>query len=301
MNDFHFLHNAISGKWVISAPRRAKRPDISHGTEPVCPFCPGREGEEKELYRIQKSEYQNSNLGNNSDWLVRVIPNKFPFAPIHELVIHSPDHHKNFDELPVEHVAAILRVYKHRYNEHSHSGQVIIFHNRAQQAGESLPHPHTQIAVIPEKVTIDAPRLGSVYPQEPEYLFETDQFVLISPKTSQWPDEVWIAPKKQGRVFGEIIEREIADLALVLKHLILIFDHRHGHEFPFNFFIYSGGDWYLRLIPRVKSIGGFELATGIFVNTQLPLETMAFIREYIKEPNIQKILTQHQAEYHRSV
>jgi len=43
-----------------------------------------------------------------------------------------------------------------------------------------------------------------------------------------------------------------------------------GADFPFNFYIYPGGDWYLRLIPRVKTPGGFEIGTGILVNTTDP-------------------------------
>lgn len=292
MADFTFLHNPISGTWVISSPRRARRHHIADETEPECPFCIGREKDEASLYQV------NDGSGH---WLVRVLANKFPFAPIHELVIHSPDHNKNFNSLHVEQVRAILRVYKHRYNEHSHRGQVIIFHNHEAKAGESLSHPHSQIAVVAQKVTINAPRLASVYKQEKDYLFETEQFILVTPKTSQWPDELWIAPKKQGRVFGEISDGEITDLAKTLKNIILIFDHRHNHEFPFNFYIYPGGDWYLRLIPRVKTVGGFELATGIFVNTELPLETMACIREHLEKPDIAKIRLTHQAKYHHTV
>jgi len=52
MSDFEFLQNPLSKKWVILSPRRAKRPDIAHGIEPVCPFCPGKESEEKEVYRV---------------------------------------------------------------------------------------------------------------------------------------------------------------------------------------------------------------------------------------------------------
>ena len=50
--DFKFIQNAISNKWIVSAPRRAKRPDIAKGEEPVCPFCPGKELVDKEIYRV---------------------------------------------------------------------------------------------------------------------------------------------------------------------------------------------------------------------------------------------------------
>ena len=92
-------------KWIILAPRRANHPDVAKGSEPVCPFCLGKENEEKELYRV-------GGKAGDSDWQVRVIHNKFPFAPIHEVIIHSPDHHKNFGELSQDQVELIFQTYR---------------------------------------------------------------------------------------------------------------------------------------------------------------------------------------------
>ncbi|MCL5433101.1 MAG: hypothetical protein M1524_03225, partial [Patescibacteria group bacterium] len=194
-----------------------------------------------------------------------------------------------------------------------------IFHNRGERGGESLPHPHTQLAVVPFEVRMELSRLDpqasvgegpkalgiysdeSEREQEDREMVETPYFYLFCPKTSQWPDEVWIAPKKRGRLFGEITDGEIADFSYTLQRLIQIFDHRHGNDFPFNFYIYPGGDWYLRLIPRQKTIGGFELGTGIFVNTQNPQETLSFIKEHFEKPDVEKIRSEHRAEYPRGV
>ncbi|MBI1918995.1 hypothetical protein HYS29_00185, partial [Candidatus Microgenomates bacterium] len=144
---------------------------------------------------------------------------------------------------------------------------------------------------------LDMPRL-----EEPQDgILETEQLMIFCPPTSQWPDETWIVPKKRGRVFSEIDDIEMSDIALVLQRLIQIFTTRHGHEFPYNFYIYPGGDWYLRLVPRVKSIGGFELGTGVFVNTQDPKETFEFIKAHFHQPDHEKIKVRHAAEYARSV
>ena len=308
--DFEFLQNPLSKKWVILSPRRAKRPDVAAGIEPVCPFCLGKEANDKEVYRFPKLALPGDALRDSlQDWQVRVVNNKFPFAPIHEVIIHSPNHHKNFGELPLSAIELILDTYRQRYNTHVKKGQVYIFHNRQEKAGESLPHPHSQLAVIPLGVKTDLPRLAA--PQEMSLAIEnqkvhaTNRFVIFCPKTSQWPDEVWIAPKERGRAFGEIKDAEIADLAFALSRLIQIFDIRHGYEFPFNFYIYPGGDWYLRIIPRVKVLGGFETGTGIYINTQDPKETIMFIKEHFDQPvggpNEEKIKTIHRATYHKRV
>ncbi len=317
MPDFQFLQNPVTKKWVIIAPRRAKRPDVANGSEPICPFCLGREGNEKELYRVPPDS-------DTEKWLVRVLPNKYPFASIHEIIVHSPEHHKNFDELPLDQVQLILETYRHRYNEHAHTGQVYIFHNRGEKAGESLPHPHSQIAVVPFEVKMDIPRLdpsaSASMAQRPVNIatngqqeaevngsqqdissVQTQNFYLFCPETSQWPDEVWVAPKRRGRSFGELTDAELPDLAQTLQRLIQLFDLRHGHDFPFNFYIYPGGDWYLRIIPRIKVMGGFEVGTGVMVNTQDPKETMAFIKEHFEHPDVEKIEKEHRAMYQERV
>src|SRR3990167_9547627 len=190
MSDFKFVQNPLTKKWVIIAPRRAKRPDVAKGVEPVDPFCPGREHlEPHEVFRIGPGALF------KPTWEVRVVPNKFPFAPIHEVIIHSPDHHKNFDELTAEQVRKIIWVYRERFRIHRDKGNVYIFHNHGRAGGESLPHPHTQLAVLPEKIPVFAERLG-----EPDNLIlRTKLFSLYAPSYSSWPFEVWVVPDKRGR------------------------------------------------------------------------------------------------------
>ena len=297
MADFKFIENSISKKWVVSSPRRANRPDIAKGSEPACPFCYGNELREKETYRIGGKD-------GEANWQIRVIPNKFPFAPIHEIVIHSPDHHKNFDELPLSQNELILQTYRQRFLTYQDKGQVYIFHNHGEAGGESLPHPHSQITVIPDFVKLNITPL-----LEPKDFQETEHFKIFCPISSEWPDEVWISPKRNpsagsgqvGIFFGEIEDNEIKDLAKALYRLIQIFDLRHGNEFPFNFYIAPFQGWYLRIIPRIKSLGGFEVGTNVSVNTQDPKETLAFIKEHFEAPNEIKIREEHQAEYKKAV
>lgn len=318
----------------------------------ICPFCPGTEESEEELFRVPSttgSTGTTSTTGDQNDsprdtldtrgtrdtsWLVRVVTNKFPFAPHHEVIIHSPDHHKNWDELPVSQVELILQTYRERFSAHKKEGQTLIFHNSGHDAGESLPHPHTQLVVIPAEVKLDIMPLDqAIYGKISENRssifhlsfsndfpidksnnneingkwnmdngkLETEHFLIFCPATSEWPDEVWIAPKQNGGGFGMIKDAEITDLSFVLSRLVEIFDLRHGHEFPFNFYIPHLKNWYLRLIPRGKVIGGFELGTNIMVNTQDPVETFNFINEHFWQPDREKIKNQHRAEYGKKV
>ncbi len=279
MPDFRFIQDPTTGGWVISAPKRAKRPDQSRGVLPPCPFEPGHE---EPIFTLNQ---------------VRVVPNKYPFTPIHEIIIHSDDHHKNFDELPVHMSEDIFNVYKKRFEEHKDKGQVYIFHNQGKSAGESLPHPHTQLTVVPLEVKLNIPELHFGNEEKKDL----KQLYIFCPATSEWPDEVWIAPHESGLGFNNATTEEVSELAFAVGRLLQIFDLRHGHDFPFNFYIYPGKNWYLRFIPRLKTLGGFEVGTSVFVNTQAPFETLEFIKEHFDNPDIEKIKSQHLADYWKSV
>lgn len=290
MSDYQFIQDTISKQWVIFSTKRSKRPDSAHEVIHVCPFCIGKEKDEEELYRV------GGNPGD-SNWMVRVLHNKFPFAPSHEIIIHSPDHHKTFGELPLDHVRTLLEVYRQRYRLHHKEGLVYIFYNHGTLAGQSQPHPHTQLVVIPPTVTAQIPRIGEgIYDSH-----NTTHFSIFAPLTSHWPDEVWIAPKRRNKTFGEITDEELENFAFALDRLIMVLDMRHGNEFPYNFYIYPGDDWYLRVIPRFKSLGGFEIGTHIYVNTQDPLETIAFIKEHFDSPDSERIKKEAPARYRRGV
>lgn len=311
MADFSFLQDPISHKWISLSPRRVKRPNASEVAEKetvkVCPFCPGREEEEPSVFVILNSFQDPKQAGdempkqvrhdNEGDWQVRVITNKFPFAPHHEVIIHTPEHEKRLGDLPVKHLEYIFQTFRQRYNTHKESGHVYIFNNSGGQAGESIDHSHSQLVVVPPEVALETLE----WHISNDFMVDAGKFFIGCPDVSQWPDEVWFIPKVTGNTFGDISDEEIASLSDALMHVITMYDHRYGHDFPFNFYIRPGVDWYLRLIPRVKTLGGFEVGTGVFVNTQDPKETIAFIKEHYENPDFEKIKQEHQADYKRHV
>jgi len=288
--DFKFLKDIKSNSWVILDPKRSIRPNVAKKVVPVCPFCIGNEMSEKEVYRI------GGNPGD-SNWQIRILNNKFPFAPVHEIIVHSPDHHKNIDELPLSQVELIFTTYVQRAKKYFKKGKVFIFHNRGELGGESIPHPHTQLVVIPNKVTLDIHPVLAAVPNS----VKTSFFEIYAPSLSQWPDEVWIVPRRKNTYFWEIFEEEKIDLSYVMQRLIQIMSVRHGEDFPFNYYISPNKNWYLRLIPRKKILGSFEVGTNVWVNTQDPSDTMEFLLSHFENADLDVIRTEHQAEYRRKV
>lgn len=251
-----FVTDVARHKWVIvSESRRNYKPPTDK-----CPFCPEQAKNHKELFQLEG---------------IRAIANDFPRVELDEVVI-TPDHYKDIDEMPTEQIINLLRVFCERFNYHQKNGKVFIFQNHDLYAGASIPHPHSQLIVIP----FDVPVEPSLREPIKNIILETNFFTAYCPEFSQWPYEVWLAPHN-NKTFGDITDEQLLDLAKILKGIlggmVQKFEIKKemvkkgiGKEFPYNFYIYHGDNWYLRIIPRLMRHGGFELSTGLHINTVDP-------------------------------
>lgn len=258
-----YVPDAASRRWVIISEQRILRPDDNSAKKSLCIFCPGQEKlTPSEVFRIGGGEK------DKSGWKVRVIPNKYPITDIHEVIIHSPDHKQDIEDMALPQIKLILEAYRQRFNAHKDQGQVILFCNHGEHAGASISHPHSQLVVIPKQINLDS------LTKEPlnNVVTENKYFMVYCPDFSQWPYEIWITPKKESGVFGDIDEKELTDLAEILKVMIQKLGKIHQEEpfdnlpFGYNYYIYPKENWFIRIIPRFIHRAGFELGTGLSVN-----------------------------------
>jgi UDPglucose--hexose-1-phosphate uridylyltransferase len=279
-----YVPDVKTQRWVIISSARTKRPDEAEVPKTgvsVCAFCPGNENfTPPEVYRIGMGEK------DKPGWQVRAVPNKYAITDIHEVIIHSPNHTDDLEHLPAEQVTRILTAYRDRFRAHENDGQVIIFCNHGFHAGASLIHPHSQLVVVPKQINLD-----SLY-REPiaNVVEENTSFMTYCPDFSQWPYETWIAPKTKGTKFGDTPEGELPDLAKVLQAILIRLEKiylastikpkdRSDNAFVYNYYIYHGADWFIRIIPRFIHRAGFELGTGLNVNVVDPTDAATEIRE----------------------
>lgn len=262
-----YVPDILSHRWVIIAASRVNRPDTASASSKkkkvVCPFCPGNEAvAPTEVFRIGRGEK------NGKGWDVRVITNKYPITDYHEVIIHSPYDDRDIETLPAHHVELILQAYKQRFNFYRKKGQVLIFCNHGEHSGASIKHPHSQLVVIPGQINLDT------LTREPlnNIVTEDKYFYAYCPDFSQWPYEIWIAPKKEDQHFGDLTDIELKDFAVILKQTISRLRRIYeasafsAMEFGYNYYIYPHSNWYLRIIPRFVHRAGFELGTGLNVN-----------------------------------
>lgn len=251
---------------MIISPQRLGRPEDGKKKDSSihrCPFCPGNEkNTTPEVMRYGKGE------ANTPGWRLRVIPNKFPITDFHEVFIHTPSCRQELETLPLDHLELIFKAYRERFNCYRKRGQVLIFGNHREHAGASLKHSHSQLVVLPFQINLDTLTREPLHNIVQENTF----FVVYCPDFSQWPYEVWITPKIEGKFFGDINDEEVKDLVEIfqktLKSLERIYKSHHISNIPFsyNFYIYPKENWYLRIIPRFVYRAGFELGTGLSVN-----------------------------------
>lgn len=164
----------ITGRWIIIATERGKRPVDFAPTPPDpqgqgCPFCPGQESKTPpEIFAFRDPHSR----ANGPGWTVRSIPNKFPALRIegeldkegrgifdkmngigaHEVIIETPEHLATFEQLPNEHITKVLEVYKMRMTDLLKDVRfryILIFKNHGRTAGATLSHPHTQLIATP--------------------------------------------------------------------------------------------------------------------------------------------------------
>jgi len=268
-----YVPDVRTQRWVVISPGRISRPDDAAPAKPVCPFCVGNESmTPPEVYRIGQGEK------DKPGWRVRVVPNKYPVTDIHEVIIHSPDDSRDIEKLSLAQVTTIMTVYRDRYRAHEANGQVMIFCNHGFHAGASLKHPHSQLVVVPKQINLD------VLSREPvaNIVEEQDAFTSYCPEFSQWPYETWIVPRDGGIRFGDTPDGELPKLAhtlqytlqrierVFLKSKVTVSDRTT--QFVYNYYIYPGDQWYLRIVPRFIHRAGFELGTGLNVNVVDPVD-----------------------------
>ncbi|MEW5978393.1 MAG: galactose-1-phosphate uridylyltransferase [Acidobacteriota bacterium] len=164
----------ITGRWVIIATDRGKRPMDFVSTSVrlkggFCPFCYGNEDKTPPEILSYRSD---GSLRNSPGWRLRVVPNKFPALGIegglgrqgeglfdkmngigaHEVIIETPDHSANLATMSEEAVEDVFWAFRDRMLDLKRDPRfryILIFKNHGEAAGASIEHTHSQLIALP--------------------------------------------------------------------------------------------------------------------------------------------------------
>jgi UDPglucose--hexose-1-phosphate uridylyltransferase len=227
----------------------------------------------------------------------------------HEVIIESPDHSRVLAEQPVVQIERVVRVAQLRYQDLMRDTRfqtVIIFKNHGESAGTSLKHPHWQLIatpVVPRLLRLKHAVATDYFDQTGSCLYcvivqheraekkrvlaSNDDFVALLPYASHVPFETWILPLHHQSSFGMLAPERMRPLAEIMKTVLLKL-HRGLENPDFNLTIdtVSRGDeskeyflWHMRILPRLTTPAGFELGSGMSINTVLPEEAAEYLRQ----------------------
>jgi len=228
---------------------------------------------------------------------------------IAEVIVENPLHNEMLSTMPVKVVRDVLAAYKNRYaaiSKNEHVDLITIFKNHGEKAGTSLEHPHSQIIatpIIPPHVRYLMQRallyhdtygvcpycvmLEEELAQKDRIVFEGEYFIVFCHFASRTPFETRIVPRRHYSRFDGITDGELDELAVILRMMLRKL-YVGLNDPDYNFMISSSpiseGDlhydhWRLVIVPKLTTLAGFEIGSGIFINIMPPEDCAKFLRE----------------------
>jgi len=227
----------------------------------------------------------------------------------HEVIIESPKHNDNLATVKLEQVEKVVLTYRQRFVELSKDEDcqlIVIFKNHGMGAGTSLEHPHSQIIATPFVPCYIRNKLleSQIYFDDfgrcvfcdiiqyeiigkKRIICENEDFIAFAPYASTVPYNVKILPRKHESCFGSISEKGARSLASILRTILhklyyLLDNPEYNYVIESSPIDKSGGrnyHWNLNILPRLVTRAGFEIGSGININTILPEDCAKSLRE----------------------
>jgi UDPglucose--hexose-1-phosphate uridylyltransferase len=227
----------------------------------------------------------------------------------HEVIVESPNHNEHPADAKLPQLQLVISAYIDRLRELSkkpYVKYVSIFRNHNLEAGASLSHAHSQVIATPFiprtiKEELEASRkywhktkecvFCNIIKKErksPRMILDDKSFLAFAPYASICPSEFWITPKKHETSLLEMTTPEVRTFAETLKKCLaglktLVNDppYNYGFHLSTNKLVKDHFHWHLEVYPKLAIWAGFELSTGMYINTVTPETAAESLRKAI--------------------
>lgn len=262
------------------------------------------------LYKAVQIESQES---SKRDGMFESIPG----LGAHEIVIDTPCHECDMADLSDGEIYKWLETIVARVSDLQKDQRLIylsVFKNVGKEAGATQTHPHTQLIALPmmPKDESDFLDRNMLYYQrhgrgivedilhneilhEKRIVTQVGSFVAFCPYASSFAFEVMIAPKQNISTVHNCSKKQLEDLAKLLKSVFTKLSKQLG-KFDYNLvftqaplnenfenenymkFLDRNYRFMVRIIPRIYNIAGFELSSGMAINSMEPEQCAKLLR-----------------------
>ncbi len=280
---------------------------VQHDTSRPCPFCPGHEEATPPaletygpsgnwLVRVVPNLYP-AFEGDDPFVVVNRGPvfTQATAGGIHEVLVLSPDHDASWAMIGDEQAGLVMAALRDRIEEHSQHpnlrySQAIV--NFGREAGASLEHPHGQLlglSFVPRELAEEQARFArfgggcllctTVEAEEAaghRVIFADDRTVVICPFWSAVPYEMLVIPRGHSAHLYRSPTEDLVSVGRALKHSLRTLRDRLGdvaYNIVFHSAPYRGNEpyhWHTHVWPKVTTIAGFEMGTGVAINIVAP-------------------------------
>lgn len=253
------------------------------------------------------------------NWVVRIFPSEYPVVksnpeltfsekPLysepaygqHYIAVTSPNHNESFSEMSIDQSVNVLTCVQDKvrglYNQKKVS-YVAILINQGEKAGSLYQHPHIEIITLPilppiieqeaiamQKSMYDfgiCPMCNVVNIESggPRQILATEKYVAIAPWASSQDYEFWIVPKLHKTSFLKSTQKEISDLAMIIRCTLGGLSKSLKNP-AFNLVFHLSSEkkstrqihWHIEVYPQVNSSSGIERGMGVHINRIRPEE-----------------------------
>jgi len=232
----------------------------------------------------------------------------------HEVLIESPDHNEHPSVARPKQLGLAIRAFIDRLNVLSRKRYVkyvSLFRNYRLEAGASISHAHSQIIATPmlPRLIDEELRASRKFREQegrcalcevvaneikgPRFIYRNKNFVAIAPWASVYNFEFWILPKRHSPSIRYAKASEIDELAIAMRSCLGGLS-RLLQDPPYNLGFHLAPSsircrhyhWHIEVYPKLGSMGGFELSTGMYINTMPPERAAEALREAISQERI---------------
>jgi len=294
------------------APRIAA---IQADTTRPCPFCPGNEEpgaptlevlDDDGSWRLRVVPNLYPAFEGDAPF---VVTNRGPVftqataGGIHEVFVLSPDHETPWASLTDDQTGVVMQAISDRIRDHASMpglrySQAIV--NAGREAGASIEHPHGQLlgmSFVPRELveeqagfarfagrcllctTVDAEESVGY-----RVVYADEKVLVICPFWSGSPYEMLVIPRAHGPHLHHAPTNDLLAVGRALKIALGRLRDTLG-DVSYNLVFHSAPyrapepyHWHVHVVPKLTTVAGFELGTGVLINIINPEQAAAELR-----------------------